>query len=112
MNPTQERFMNEPNLVATPMTEERKQELKKAWDNCKLNRVVVLPEPIDITHEVVESEWAENWKNYQPVAIVNPPKDSSFDLGFREACIRMRELIPPHMIGIRWELEKMYNEKL
>ena len=33
----------------------------------------ILKEPIDITHEVTETTWEQNWKNYQPVAIVDSP---------------------------------------
>lgn len=43
----------------------------------------------DITYEVVESEWAESWSNYEPAIVT--PKDSSFDLGFREATTQLIE---------------------
>lgn len=35
----------------------------------------ILKEPIDITHEVTETTWEQNWENYKPVAIVSPPDD-------------------------------------
>lgn len=54
---------------------------------------------------ISESEWAEAWRNYKPVMIVEAPKptpeagmDCAFDNGFREACIRVLEMADEYFV--------------
>lgn len=89
----------------------------------------ILKEPIDITHEVTESietkAWTRTWERWaakhplaEPTLIamssdeLEKTKKGEYTEGFREAVIRMKEVIPSHMIGLQWELHKLYLNTL
>lgn len=102
----------------------------------------ILKEPIDITNQIEEEipqdrEWRKAWKDlakaysgvevhatytpkeeFEPTYIVmssddlEKTKKGEYTEGFREAVIRMKEVIPAHMIGLRWELQKLYLNTL
>lgn len=79
----------------------------------------ILKEPINITDQIhsTDADWQE-WAELQQVTIVQSGSQQEKLLqgakaeGFREAVIRMKEVIPAHMIGLRWELQKLYLNTL
>jgi len=79
----------------------------------------ILKEPIDVTDQIfsTDQDW-QKWAERQQVTIVQSGSQQEKLLngarveGFREAVIRMKELIPSHMIGLQWELHKLYLNTL
>jgi len=81
----------------------------------------ILKEPIDITHEIWKRNWetwATGYESNGPTLIAMSPDDlektkkGEYTEGFREAVARMKEVIPSHMIGLQWELHKLYLNTL
>ena len=79
----------------------------------------ILKEPIDVTDQIfsTDQDW-QKWAERQQVTIVQSGSqqekllDGARVEGFREAVIRMKEVIPSHMIGLQWELHKLYLNTL
>ena len=79
----------------------------------------ILKEPIDVTDQIfsTDQDW-QKWAERQQVTIVQSGSQQEKLLngarveGFREAVIRMKEVIPSHMIGLQWELHKLYLNTL
>lgn len=79
----------------------------------------ILKEPINVTDQIfsTDQDW-QKWAERQQVTIVQSGSqqekllDGARVEGFREAVIRMKEVIPSHMIGLQWELHKLYLNTL
>ena len=79
----------------------------------------ILKEPINVTDQIfsTDQDW-QKWAERQQVAIVQSGSqqekllDGARVEGFREAVARMKEVIPSHMIGLQWELHKLYLNTL
>lgn len=79
----------------------------------------ILKEPINVTDQIfsTDQDW-HKWAERQQVTIVQSGSqqekllDGARVEGFREAVIRMKEVIPSHMIGLQWELHKLYLNTL
>lgn len=79
----------------------------------------ILKEPINVTDQIfsTDQDW-QKWAERQQVTIVQSGSqqekllDGARVEGFREAVARMKEVIPSHMIGLQWELHKLYLNTL